>query len=209
MPQEAAEEADDGEVPVEEPAKKRRRRKNEASPHEAQLTEAGKPAGALVFEKCTGIGTCGKSKPQTEFNTDQNSCKNCTLHVTPFWRHAEKQKKTKELRDLQKSDNKADQKLFADMMKAFIKERLRAAREQNKIKFCMQSFKVSLQSSSGERAEAQRETMWEGEWMEAAKNRQVRVFNQRRGGVPVARVAHRPCNQKGFARPPLLHTGSG
>lgn len=51
MPQEAAEEADDGEVPVEEPAKKRRRRKNEASPHEAQLTEAGKPAGALVFEK--------------------------------------------------------------------------------------------------------------------------------------------------------------
>ena len=68
----------------------------EAAKRKAQPDEAQK--------KCTGF--CGKRKPLSDFNADQNSCKECVLHTKAFWRHAKSQGCEKDMKDLEKSDPK-------------------------------------------------------------------------------------------------------
>ena len=127
----------------------------EAAKRKAQPDEAQK--------KCTGF--CGKRKPLSDFNADQNSCKECVLHTKAFWRHAKSQGCEKDMKDLEKSDPK----MAADVQKEFAKERMQAAALEKKMKFGIQAFRKTLESRSGERAEKVKKMMWEGEWMEESK----------------------------------------
>ena len=138
---------------------KKRRRAERAAAEAAKKQEAAEE----TQKKCTGY--CGKRKALSQFNADQNSCKECVLHQKAFWRHAHSQGCTKDMKDLEKSDPK----MAADVQKEFAKERMQAAATEKKLKFGIQAFRKTLESRSGERADKVKKMMWEGEWMEESK----------------------------------------
>lgn len=140
---------------------KKRRRAERAAAAAAKKEE--QPATEDKQKKCTSY--CGKRKALSDFNADQNSCKECVLHQKAFWRHAKSQGCEKDMKELEKKDPK----LAADVQKEFAKERTQAAAQEKRIKFSIQAFRKTLESRSGQRSDELRKFMWEGEWMEESK----------------------------------------
>ena len=159
-----AAEADAASTSDQDPKEKKKKNKKirraeraaaEAAKKQQQPDEAQK--------KCTSF--CGKRRALSDFNADQNSCKECVLHQKAFWRHAKSQGCEKDMKDLEKTDSK----MAADVQKEFVKERMQAAALEKQLKFGIQAFRKTLESRSGERADKVRKMMWEGEWMEESK----------------------------------------
>ena len=146
--------------PEEPPVKKRKSKKEIGAATPAAASEA--PAAGEI-KKCTGF--CGKKKVASEFHKDQTKCKECNTHERAFWRQAAQQECKQEMSELQKSDPQ----MHKDIVKAFVKERIKCGQEEKKIKFSISTFKKSLQSRSGDRCENQRQMMWHGHWLEEAK----------------------------------------
>ena len=61
------------------------------------------------------------------------------MHERAFWRYADKQQCKQEMTELQKSDPQ----MHKDVVKGFVKERIKCAQEEKKIKFSISSFKKS------------------------------------------------------------------
>ena len=146
--------------------KRRKKKKQEdelaASQANGDDENAAAPAPTAT-QKCTAF--CGKRKLLSEFNKDQTKCKDCYNHTRAFWRHAEKQGCKQEMLTMEKEDPA----LAKDVQKGFVKERARAAQNEGKINFSIQTFKKSLQSRSGDRREDEKVMMWQGQWFEEAK----------------------------------------
>ena len=92
---------------------KKRRRAERAAAAAAKKEEQA--ATEDIQKKCTGY--CGKRKALSDFNADQNSCKECVLHQKAFWRHAKSQNCEQDMKELEKKDPK----LAADVQKRICK----------------------------------------------------------------------------------------
>ena len=77
---------------------KKRRRAERAAAAAAKKEEQA--ATEDIQKKCTGY--CGKRKALSDFNADQNSCKECVLHQKAFWRHAKSQDCEQDMKELEK-----------------------------------------------------------------------------------------------------------
>ena len=64
------------------------------------------------------------------------------LDKRAFWRHAKQQHCEEDMKKLEKNDPR----LFAEVLKGFVKERTQAAASQNKLKFGIQNFKKTIES---------------------------------------------------------------
>ena len=106
-----------------------------------------------------------EKKAPSEFNKDQAKCRDCSNQERAFWRHADKQECKKEMSELQKSDPQ----MHKDIVRGFVRERIKCGQEEKKMKFSISTFKKSLQSRSGDRCDNQRQMMWHGHWLEEAK----------------------------------------
>ena len=121
---------------------KKRRRAERAAAEAAKKKEQTDEK----FKKCTSY--CGRRKALSDFNADQNSCKDCVLHQKAFWRQAKSQGCEKDMKDLVKSDPK----MALDVQKEFAKERMQAAAQEKKNKF---SIKLSAKHWKAAAANAQ------------------------------------------------------
>ena len=113
------------------------------------------------WKKCK---TCGTFKEDGSFNANQAKCKDCFNDLRALQRTAERQGSRQELEQMEASEPK----MHTALVKAFVKERQKAKKTGQKLKFTIASFRITYRSSSGLRAEAESEYMWEGEYKEFA-----------------------------------------
>lgn len=142
---------------------RRRRRGKGTAKAKATPHKSDGPETASDWKKC---GACSKWKNAHEdFNRDQKNCKGCFNHKRSLFRVAETQGCKKEVQTMETNDPKQ----FQALLKDFIKKREVSSKSGDKLRFSIQSFKISFQSREGERKENEGEMMWEQEYLEWAK----------------------------------------
>ena len=108
---------------------------------------------------------CTAWKEAESFNESQSKCKDCFNNNRSLRRIAEKQGLKEDLISMERDDPKQ----HAALVKAFNKERDSCKKTGEKIKFSINSFKLSYRAHAGVRGEQEGEMMWEAEWIEESK----------------------------------------
>ena len=108
---------------------------------------------------------CTAWKEAEGFNEAQSKCKDCFNNNRSLRRIAEKQGLKEDLINMERDDPKQ----HAALVKAFNKERDSCKKTGEKIKFSINSFKLSYRTRAGVRGEQEGEMMWEAEWIEESK----------------------------------------
>ena len=137
------------------------KRKAKAKPSRRK-SGGGDGKGVNSWKKCN---MCNTYKEEGEFNDSQARCKSCFNDVRSLRRTAERQGLKDDVETMERDAPQEHKALF----KAFVKARDKAKKNAEKIRFSIQSFRLTYRSSSGVRGAQEGEMMWEQEWYEEAR----------------------------------------